>query len=256
MRNGIRCAGMSVGLAFSLGTICAWPSVAIAASSPRKVTRVKTGFFEYRDSDHSKQVGSSTITIQRIVGSGNLKLVDKAEFGEGFSGFHSQRWEVVTSAEFRPILARLAFLRGDEVSPVFELKYQSGKATGFVEDSTEGSKQTVDAPVPSGVVDQRIDWAAILASDLKTGEQIEFSVFDPVTGISSVTAEVGPSEELRVPAGTFSAFRVDYHMQKPRGTEHYRLFVSTKLPRLMLREDFPNGVVSELVMISEKALQN
>ena len=75
--------------------------------------------------------------------------------------------------------------------------------------STEGIKQTVDALVPGGIVDQRIDWAAILASDLETGEHIEFNVFDPSNGVSRVTAEVRPSEELRVPAGTFSAFRVD-----------------------------------------------
>jgi hypothetical protein len=91
-------------------------------------------------------------------------------------------------------------------------RLETSEATGFVvsrKASTEGIKQTVDALVPGGIVDQRIDWAAILASDLETGEHIEFNVFDPSNGVSRVTAEVRPSEELRVPAGTFSAFRVD-----------------------------------------------
>jgi hypothetical protein len=39
-------------------------------------------------------------------------------------------------------------------------------------------------------------------------------------------------------------------MEKPNRAEHYRLFVTKKLPHMMLREDFPNGVVSELVLIS------
>jgi hypothetical protein len=213
-----------------------------------------TGIFEYRDTDHGKQVGSAMIAIQRLAGSGNLRFIAKADFAEDFSGFHSQRWEAVTSPEFRPMLAKLAFLRGDEVVPVFELRYESGKATGFVvshRDSTQGIRQTVNAPVPYGIVDQRIDWAAILASDLETGEHIEFNVFDPGTGVSRVTAEVRPSAELRGPAGTFSAYRVDYQMEKRNGTEHFRLFVTKRLPHVMLREDFPNGVVSELVHISD-----
>ena len=247
---------LCVALGFSLGLTGQDQSLANSAGPLRDIARVKTGIFEYRDSDHGRQVGSGTITIQRLADSGNLSFIAKADFAEDFSGFHSQRWEAVTSPELQPIFARLAFLRGDEVVPVFELRYESGKATGFIvshKDSTQGIKQTVDALLPNGIVDQRIDWAAILASDLETREHIEFNVFDPGTGISRVTAEIGPSEELWVPAGTFGAFRVDYQMEKPNRTEHYRLFVTRKLPHVMLREDFPNGVVSELVRISGPA---
>ncbi len=254
MRIRSRWTGLCIGLAFSLGASGAGKPLANAADWPRNVARVKRGIFEYRDSNHGKNVGNSTITIQRLAGSGNLKFINRADFSESFSGFQSQRWEAVTSPEFRPILAKLAFLRGDEVVPVFELSYEFGKVTGFVlirKASTQGIKQTVDALVPAGIVDQRIDWAAILASDLETAEHIEFNVFDPSSGVSRVTAGVGPPEELRVPAGTFSAFRVDYRMEKPNRTEHYRLFVTKKLPHMMLREDFPNGVVSELVRMPE-----
>jgi hypothetical protein len=224
-----------------------------SAASARNVRRVKTGVFAYRDSDHGKQVGSGTITIRRLAGSGNLSFAVKADFAEDFSGFHSQRWEALTSPDFRPVSANLAFLRGDEVVPVFELRYELGKVTGFLvkrKDSAQGTRQAVDATVPADIVDQRIDWAAILASDLVAGGHIAFSVFDPGTGVSHVTAEVSPAEELRVPAGTFTALRVDYHMAKRTGTEHFRLFVTKTLPHIMLREDFPNGVVSELVRIS------
>jgi hypothetical protein len=127
MRNRACWTCLCVGLAFSLGLTGARKSLANIAGSPRNIARVKTGIFEYRDSDHGKQVGSSTMTIQRLAGSGNLRFIDKADFAEGFSGFHSQRWEAVTSPEFRPILAKLGFLRGDEVVPVFELRYDSGK---------------------------------------------------------------------------------------------------------------------------------
>jgi len=252
MRSRTRWISVGIGLAFSLGVADAGKPFVNAADWPRNIVRVKTGIFEYRDSNRGKKVGSSTITIQRLAGSGNLSFINRAEFSQGSSGFQSQRWEAVTSPEFRPILAKLAFLHGDEVVPVFELSYGFGRATGFVVSrnaSTQGIKQTIDAVVPGDIVDQRIDWAAILASDLETGGHIEFNVFDPVNGVSRVTAEVGPSEQLHVPAGSFSALRVDYQMDKPKGVERYRLFVTRDLPHLMLREDFPNGVVSELVRV-------
>ena len=254
MRNKTSWTAACIGLAFSLGVADAGKPRANATDWPRNVVRVKTGIFEYRDSNRGKKVGSSTITIQRLAGSGNLSFINKAEFSDGSSGFQSQRWEAVATPEFRPILAKLAFLHGDEVVPVFEVRYGFGRATGFLvsrKSSPQRIKQTIDALVPEDIVDQRIDWAAILASDLETGGNIEFNVFDPSSGVSRVTAEVGPSEELRVPAGTFSAVRVDYQIEKLGRTERYRLFVARNLPHMMLREDFSNGVVAELVRVRE-----
>jgi hypothetical protein len=220
----------------------------------RDVGRVRTGIFEYLNFNHGKLVGSATLTIRKLADSGNLKFVSKADFVEDFSGFRSQRWEAVTSPDFRPILAKLAFLQGNEVVPKFELRYTPNRVAGFViqsRDVAHGARETVDARVPAGIVDQRVDWAAILASDLKPGEQIEFNVFDPGTGISRVVAGVGPAENLLVGAGAFRAFRIGYRMEKPNKTERFQLFVTQALPHLMLREDFPNGVRSLLAHIAE-----
>lgn len=231
----------------------------IAAVSPRKVARVKTGIFEYRDTDHGKNVGRSKISIRQLPNTGNLRFTNKADFSDGFSGFQSQRWEAVTAPNFQPILARLSFFRGNELVPIFELGYEPGKVIGFLmsrrDTSAQGIKQAVEMPVPDDIVDQRIDWAAILASNLEAGGHIEFNVFDPITGVSHVTAVVGPFQRIQVPAGTFSSYQVEYQIEKQNRTEHYRLFVSAKCPRIMLREDFPNGVVSELVRNSEAAMR-
>ncbi|UWZ86917.1 DUF3108 domain-containing protein [Occallatibacter riparius] len=224
-----------------------------AADLNRDIARVKTGVFEYRDSDCGKNVGNSKITIQRLSGSGNLRFMNEANFSDGFSGFESQRWEAVTSPGFQPILARLAFVRDEEPFPIFDLSYEYGEVKGFLmrrEDaSAQRAKQAIDEAVPPGIVDQRIDWGAILASALEPGERIQFDVFDPVTGVGHVTAEVGSAQLIRVAAGTFRCYPVDYQIKKLNRTEHYRLFVSMRLPHIMVREDFPNGVVSELVRI-------
>ena len=230
-----------------------------AGSWPRNAARVRTGVFEYRDSDHGRQVGRSEITIQRFSGSGNLSFTNKAEFSGGFSGFQSQQWEAVTSPDFKPVLARLAVVKGDKPQPVFEISYHSGRVTGFIvrhrDNSIQGVRESVKTPIPAAVVDQRIDWGAILASNLERGRHIEFEVFDPVTGIGDVTAEVGSSQLISVPAGTFESYAVDYQIQKLNKTEHYRLFVTITSPHMMVREDFPNGVVSELVRTSKSAPQ-
>jgi hypothetical protein len=220
MRNRDRWTGVCIGLGFFLGVTGAGNPPPNAADWQRNVARVKTGIFEYRDSNRDKNVGRSTMTIQRLAGSGNLSFVNTADFSNGFSGFRSQRWDAVTSPEFRAILAKLAFLRGDETVPVFELSYGVGKATGFVvrrKASRQGIKETVDAVVPGDIVDQRIDWAAILASDLETGEHIEFNVFDPSNGVSRVTADVGASEELRFLPGRSASFESITRWKSPTG---------------------------------------
>ena len=117
--------------------------------------------------------------------------------------------------------------------------------------SGQGTKQTIDASVPANTIDQRIDWAAVLAGNLETGQQFEFNVYDPGTGVGRVVGQVGDLEQIRVPAGTFRAYRIVYQMEKSGHTEHYQMLASEDSPHVMLREEFPNGVISELVQVSE-----
>ena len=98
------------------------------------------------------------------------------------------------------------------------------------------------------------DWAAVLAINLETGQQFEFNVYDPDTSISLVEGQVRDLEQIKVPAGAFHAYRVVYQVEKSgRRTEHYQLFASQESPHVMIREEFPNGVISELVHVSKSA---
>jgi hypothetical protein len=216
--------------------------------------RLKTGTFSYRDLDHGKEVGRGTITIRKLTDTGNYTFSNDSTFAADFSGFHSQRWEAVATPAFVPVSARLAFVRDSEIIPVFDLQYSSNRVTGFVIDrkgSAVGTKRSVDTSVPMNTVDQRIDWAAVLAGNLETGQQFEFNVYDPGTGVSRVTGRVGPLEQVQVPAGTFRAYRIIYQMEKTGRIEHYQMFASQDFPHLMLREEFPNGVITELIQIRE-----
>jgi hypothetical protein len=128
------------------------------------------------------------------------------------------------------------------------LKYDDGRVTGSEEKESSPTNK-IDNDVPPGTIDQRIDWAAAMSGGLQIGDKFNFAVFDPATGVSQVTAEVVRDEKIVVPAGTFDVVRIIYRIEKPKGTERYEVFATKNLPRIMVREDFPNGTSSELVGI-------
>ena len=105
----------------------------------------------------------------------------------------------------------------------------------------------VSAAVPTGTVDQRIDWAAMLASRLEVGQKLDFTVYDPATGVSKVVGEIGKAEQIRVPAGTFETIRAVYRIEKLKETETYEVLASKEMPRFMIREDFSSVMSTELV---------
>jgi hypothetical protein len=201
--------------------------------------RLKTGQFTYKDFGDGKELGTGKITIKQDPVSGDY------QFSMQLSGHLAQRWEAVAKPSFEPVSAKIRF---GEAPPYFDLTYTSGKVTGFVTSrSAGGPKRPVDAFVSPGTVDQRIDWAAVLSNDLQPGQRFQFNVYDPGIGTSHVLATVSPLEQVHVPAGSFPVFRITYRIEKASGTEQYVVFATESLPRMMVREDFPDGTTSELI---------
>jgi hypothetical protein len=206
--------------------------------------RLQTGQFTYRDSNNGKELGSSKITIEKEVVTGNY------DFSNESKGPFAQQWVATATPSFTPLSARLSFGAGSNNSPYFDLTYSPGRVTGYLASRTQselGHKQPVESVISPDTVDQRIDWATVLASDLQPGRQFQFSVYDPGIGTSHVLASVGPLEQVHVPAGSFQIFRITYRVSKATGAEQYVVFATKTLPRVMVREDFPDGTTSELV---------
>ena len=256
---------------FSLGTLmlalfCVFdPWVAFAqnpsADFGSNATRLKTGLFIYQDRNHDggSVVGSSRILIRRLDNESDYEFSNLATFSSGFLGFHSQRWTAVASMRFQPRSATLSFVKGNEVVPIFDITYQAGRAAGFVvsRTSSEASKKSyVNDPMPADTVDQRIDWATVIANDLEVGRHFEFNVYDPKSGVNHVQADVGALSDVHVPAGDFVSYTIDYRIHKANGVEHFRVFASKESPHFMVREEFPNGVVTDLVRIENAAQSN
>ena len=87
----------------------------------------------------------------------------------------------------------------------------------------------------------------MLASRLEIGQKLDFTVYDPATGISKVASKVTKADQVHVPAGTFDAIRAVYRIEKSKGTETYEVLASKETPRFMVREDFSTGMSTELV---------
>ncbi len=239
---------------FCASTLSTQVVVKSASASPahteRDAKRVRTGKFTYRDLYHGKEVGRGTITIRGLADSEDCAFAADIKFATEFGGFSSQHWEAITTFRFEPVSAKLAFVRGAEVISVLELAYSSGRVSGYVVDREAGAfgaKRMVDAALPVNTVDQRIDWAAVLATSLEPGQRFEFNVYDPTTGVGIVTGQVGQVGTIKVPAGSYRVYRIIYQMAKGGKSEHCEMFASLDSPHVMIREQFPNGVVSELV---------
>ena len=247
-------------MAIVLSLLLLLPCLAFAISSDPVETncrseagRLQTGTFHYQNKDHGKEVGQATITIMKLAGTANYAFSNDATFASDFSGFTSQQWKAIASPAFRSVSAELAFIRGTEPVPVFFLQYSENRVTGFVAqggDKRAGDMRRVDVQVPGDVVDQRIDWARAISGCLNTGQRFEFHVYDPGSGVSRVMGHVESVEQIHVPAGTFPAYRIIYQMERAQTTERFQMFASRESPHVMLREIFPNGVVTELVRIS------
>lgn len=78
------------------------------------------------------------------------------------------------------------------------------------------------------------------------GQEYRFHVYDPGTGNSLVTVQVGESEITVVPAGSFETVQLSYRIGKRSGTETYEVFVTKQTPRFLVKEKFPNGSIVEL----------
>jgi hypothetical protein len=211
-------------------------------------SHLRTGQFLFRTLVNGKDVGKSEGSIRRLPGSGNMIYTNHA------TGQFSQQWEAISTQTFVPISAKLTFGEDASAHPAFELHYKDGRVAGFAlakPHSQASGERKVDAQVLPDTVDQRIDWAAVMSEDLAPDSKFEFHVFDPGTGNSRVTGRVVDFETVHVPLGTFEAVRILYKVQKSSGAVIYQVLTNREGPRMLLKEEFPDGAVLELVKVSD-----
>ena len=171
-------------------------TVATVHASP-DARRLRTGHFTYRILDHGKNVGTGTITIQKIPNSGNYA------FAAEFSGYADQKWESIATSAFEPVSATLSFGKATSSTPAFALKYTGRRVTGFAisrKKSDLGIRRSIDAALPANTVDQRIDWAAVLASHLKpdSNSSSTYMTRAPALAVSSLKLDLSNESRFRL----------------------------------------------------------
>jgi Protein of unknown function (DUF3108) len=208
--------------------------------------RLRTGSFSFRTLVGGKEVGRSRIQIRKSTDSGNYI------FSNLVLGSFNQSWQAIASPRFASVSAKLSFGQGSAARTAFELSYQGNRVTGFVTSQKEPfKKREVDETVADHTVDQRIDWAAVMAlKEYVEGHEFQFRVYDPGAGNSVVSVRIGESETTAVPAGSFETVHLSYRIDKRSGAETYEVFVTRQAPRFLVKEKFPNGSLTELVELN------
>jgi hypothetical protein len=227
-------------LAIVPGSIAAGLLLGVSVENLCDAGRLRIGRFEYRMPKAGIETAKFTVTVERLQ-SGNFRFTGEA------SGFN-QKWESTATPLFQPVSAMLRMQRRDGKMYSMNLKYDDGRVTGLQEKESSTADR-IDDHVPPGTVDQRIDWAAAIARRLEIGDKLAFTVYDPAAGVSRVMGEVARAERIQVPNGTYDTMRVIYQIEKSKGAERYEVLASKTEPRVMIREDFPDGTTSELIGI-------
>jgi hypothetical protein len=237
MRNALLiCVVASSHVGNAATTACAPP--AGADMRPKfDATLLKEGRFIYHTTLKGESLGEMAIEVRRV--------------GERFVISMSapkieQTWKATVAKSFEPLSASLQ-MQGRKGPYSMELKYAGSKITG--EERDAGVTRPVRATVRGVVVDQRVDWAAVMAATAPAGSALSLHVFDPSTGSSPMLGKLGGTQPMRGAWGELDAVRLDYTICKRDHFEEYTVYATRETPRYMLREDMPNGLVSELIRI-------
>ena len=207
-------------------------------------TRLREGRFTYNLVFKGQQLGVFVISVRH-------RARDEWRFVADGAGQH---WEAIATRMMVPRRASLSMpRRGGRYT--MTVLYADRIATGN-ERETPASAAPVDrrtrALIIRQTVDQRIDWAAILASGLRPGERLGFDVYDPATGSSHVTAYAESGPIVGSPIGRMPTTRLHYRICKggqPDEPEDYIVHTTLRAPYVMLREDMRSDLVSTLTKV-------
>jgi predicted small lipoprotein YifL len=146
-----------------------------------------------------------------------------------------QRAEVRFTERMAP-LGLTQRLEGGGLPMGTELHVAGGRVLGTATSPEAGAERPVDAPLAAEAVLSGMERWLLAGADLQPGRRFTVPVFEPQRGTPmDVTFHVVGVEEITVPAGTFSAYRVEVS-----GTPQPAiLFVRVERPHVILRQEIP-----------------
>ena len=201
---------------------------------------LREGKFTYRLSIKDEVLGLAIIEV-RHAGKDLYKVTfDSKDVG--------QRWTSSFGSRLEPIAATLDI--ADEQSPYsMSLRYSGTGVSGT--QSAKGAAKPIAAVFDRQVIDQRVDWAAMMAARIPHAKNVEFAVYEPNTGLSRLVGSSTESQPIGGVLGNVPTIKLDYTIHKDHGAESYSVYATKAEPRIMLREDMPGELVSVLVAVED-----
>jgi hypothetical protein len=233
-----------------IGSLVLLWSHALTQSPPLDVVprfeahKLQLGTFRYSDISNGKVVGESRIRVQRSEGE------QVYVFSNVVEGASDQHWKAVITPDFSPISAELTFGGAGEQHKAFDLSYSRNYVSGVAasRDRNGFIDRRIGEEIAVDTVDQRIDWAAVMALKSYTeSETFSFHVYDPKDGNSRIIATVKGKETIHTKAGEFHVVRILYTTEKASGAQTFEVFINEQVPRFLVKEVFPWGMTSELI---------
>jgi hypothetical protein len=222
-----------------------------ASADPPRVrfdaARLRTGTFIYRGTVDGGSPSLSTSSVARLPDGSYRFTAEIPAF--------DQSWRTIAARSLAPVATVLEMRTREGRHYTLTLNYSGQKVAGHAMTaaapggSGPGSDRSVAARIRPGTVAQRIDWAAVMSTDKRPGESLDFQVYDAKTGFSRVHCQVGDAGMMNTPEGRVHAIRLNYTVYKSTGTEAYAVYTSAAFPRVMLREELRGNLVISLVRI-------
>src|SRR5262245_23486280 len=144
------------------------------------------------------------------LGDMNMSLTKtKSEFAaaQSIAGMITLNEEQKFGSEFEPLAYKFSMAAGPQQMSS-QLSFKDGVATGRVEGGKDGPKDVNTTLVKGAILKSAVDFL-IGTLPLETGKSFKFPVIDPQSGsLENVTIEVVGEQDLMVPAGSYSTYKV------------------------------------------------
>ena len=150
------------------------------------------------------------------------------------TGMISLNEESKFGSEFEPRTYKFSMAAGPQQASA-DVSFTDGVATGRVEGGKDGGKDVNVTLVKGAILKSSID-VLISTLALETGKTFRFPVIDAQSGtLESVTIEVAGEQELMVPAGSYSTYKV----KVKSGEGEQMMYVRKEMPHILVKQEMP-----------------
>ncbi|MCI0451884.1 MAG: insulinase family protein [Candidatus Latescibacteria bacterium] len=150
------------------------------------------------------------------------------------TGMISMNEEMTFGQEFEPKAYKFSMAAGPQTMSA-DLSFADGVAKGRVEGGKDGGKDINVTLVKGAILKNAVDFL-VGTLPLETGKSFKFPVLDTQSGgMENITIEVVGEQDLMVPAGSYSTFKI----KVKSGDGEQVFYVQKTLPHLVVKQENP-----------------